>query len=255
MRPVELALQLIELLSLNQPAGVAELARLADVPKSTAQRTLRALEKAGWVEMLDPKHAAWSLSARAVVTGSRLTQDQANLRNLAIPVMEELRRATEETVYLTYLYKRSIFFLERLDGIKPVRHFFAYGERTALHATASGQAILAAMSPEALDAYLDRPLTSFTRATVTDAGLLRQELAAARERGYALTQGGNVLDAHAIAAAIRGADGAPVAALAVSMPGERATDAVIAEFGPRVADAARRLSLSAPGLAATTRGA
>ncbi|MFW7355033.1 MAG: helix-turn-helix domain-containing protein [Brucella sp.] len=41
---------MIELLSLHQPSGVSELARLTDMPKSTAQRILLALERTGWIE-------------------------------------------------------------------------------------------------------------------------------------------------------------------------------------------------------------
>ncbi|WP_337187487.1 IclR family transcriptional regulator [Phenylobacterium sp.] len=254
IRPVEIALQLLELLSQHQPVGVSDLARLADLPKSTAQRALRVLEKSGWAEMTDPRRSVWSLTVRAVVASSRPTYEQARLRNLAVPVMEELRRATEETVHLSYRFRRSTFLLERLDGLKPARYFFPYGARSALHATASGKAILSAMTDAALDSYFDRPLAALTPTTVTDPELIRRDLAETRARGYSVTLGGNVADLHAIGAPIIGPQGHPIAALSVSMPRDRALPETVARFGPLVADAARRLGLGLGGLGAADQG-
>jgi IclR family transcriptional regulator, acetate operon repressor len=245
MRPVELAIQLIEILSQHQPAGVSELARLSGAPKSTVQRTLHALEKTRWIEIVDPDRALWALTMRAVVASGRATRSHAGLRSLAIPVMEELRRATEETVHLTYRFGRSVVLIERLDGIRPVRYFFAHGAVTALHAASTGRAILSRLPPEELEAYLETPLAAVTPSTITDPELFRQEIARAREQGFATSFGGNVADVHAVGAAICDPAGRPFAALSISAPSERLSPALAQTYGPMVADAARRISLGA----------
>jgi len=243
MRPVELAFQLVELLSLHQPVGVGELARLADIPKSTAQRTLLALKATGWVEPSAGDRPRWRLTMRALVTSGRANLDHRTLRSLALPVMEELRRATEETVHLTFRFQNVLVLLERLDGIKPVRYFFPYGGVSNLHSTATGKAILAGLPRSELDEFLGRPLKALTEHTLTDPDALRRDLALARERGYAVNFGGNMTHVHGVGAAIVDPRGRPFAALSVSAPGERFTLELAERFGPWVADAARRVSL------------
>lgn len=243
MRPVELSFQMIELLSMHQPAGVTELAQLAAIPKSTAQRTLKALEAVGWIEPRQPGKSEWVLSLRALLISGRVTEKQAVLRSLAIPVMEEVRRATGETVHLTHRFEDSLVLIERLDGIKPVRNFFARGDIAVLHAGAAGKAILAALPIEELDRYLEKPLSTRTARTIVEPEALAEELRLARTLGYATTFGGNVEDVHAVGAAIFDAAGVANAAISISAPSERMTPALVDEVGPFVADAARRISL------------
>jgi len=243
VRPVELAFQLIELLSLHQPVGVSELARLAGIPKSTVQRSLMALHKTGWIELADADRPVWSLSMRALVASGRANYEHSVLRGIAIPVMEELRRESEETVHLTYRFERSLVLLERLDGIKPVRYFFPYGAVSPLHATSSGRAILSMMPQDELDAYLSQPLDAVTSLTVVDPEIVRSELAEARERGYAVTFGGNRSDVHAVGAAIVDRHAQPFAAISISAPAERLDASLAERYGPLVADAARRVTL------------
>lgn len=248
MRPVEIALRMMELIGTHQPAGVTELARLAGLPKSTAQRSLMALHKAGWIEFQDAKHPLWILTPRATVAVGGLTNGQRNLRGLAMPVMEELRRATGETIHLSYLHNNSIIIFERLDGIKPVKYFFPYGTIFPLHSSASGKAILARLMPDDLDAYLSQPLAAVTPRTVMSPTKLHAEIKKIQKQGYSVTIGGNVPDVSAVGAAICDQTDRPFAALSVSAPSGRLTPDLVEKFGPLVADAARRISVGVAAL-------
>lgn len=243
MRPVELAFQLLELIGAHQPIGVSELARISEIPKSTAQRALLALRKTGWIALSENDRALWVLTTRAMITCGRPTRLQADLRDLALPVMEDLRRASEETVHLTVRYRNQLVLLERLDGIKPVRYFFSYGGVAALHASASGKAVLARMSAQELDAFLARPLLGQTPTTIVDPDELRADLNEVRRLGYATSNGGLVADVNAIGAAILDLAGRPVAALSISAPADRLTPESVSTYGALVSDAARRVSL------------
>jgi len=161
--------------------------------------------------------------------------------------MEELRRATEETIHLTYRFERSIVLIERLDGIKPVAYFLAYGAVYDIHATSAGKSILSRFAADELEDYLTGPLGASTAHTITDAARLREDLREARERGYAVTLGGNVADVHAVGAAICDRTGTPVAAVSISAPADRLNESLIAEYGPLAADAARRISMGVSG--------
>jgi IclR family acetate operon transcriptional repressor len=243
VRPVELAFQLIELIGERQPVGVAELARLAGVPKSTAQRTLVALTSTGWIESLGS--AGWVLTVRAAVATGRPSPRHMAVRKLAIPVMDDLRRAVSETVHLFYRFENMTVLVERLDGAKPVRYLFPYASSAPLHSTSSGKAVLANLRSDELEAFLALPLAQLTSETVVDPDKLRGELNVVRERGYALTLGGHVPNVTGVGAAIIDRDGQPFAAMSVSAPSERLDPETIKRVGPLVADAARRVGLGA----------
>ncbi|MEG3126149.1 IclR family transcriptional regulator [Sphingomonas sp. GB1N7] len=247
MRPVELAFKVIEKLSTHQPVGVSELARLMEIPKSTVQRVLVSLQQTGWIEPSAGDRPVWRLTIRALVASGQTSVHHGPLRAIALGVMEDLRRHSEETVLLTRRFQDMLVLVERLDGIRPVRYFFPYGAVSPLHSTATGQAMLAALPAGDLDAYLDHAMMAVTGRTVTDPAMLREVLEKVRTRGFAVNLGGNTADVHAVGAAIIARDGMPIAGVSVSAPAERLHKATASLLGPVVADAARRISL---GLAA-----
>ena len=247
MRPVELAFDVIEHLSQHQPAGVSEIARLANIPKSTAQRVLSSLHGTGWIEPTGGDRPMWRLTLRALVASGQTGAHHAAFRAVALGVMEDLRRQSEETVLLTRRFEDRLVLIERLDGLRPVRYFFPYGAVSPLHSTATGQAMLAALPLTELEAFLARPLDRVTGNTITDPDALRSTLAEIRGRGFSVNLGGNIFDVHAVGAAILGRDGAVVGGLSISAPAERLVDATALRIGPFVVDAARRITL---GLAA-----
>jgi IclR family transcriptional regulator, acetate operon repressor len=243
MRPVQIALQLIEALSARQPAGVSELAQFIGVPRSTAQRALMALNRYGWIEFADEKRGTWTLSMRALIAAGRATQSHGILRNIAIPVMEELRRASEETIHLMVRHDSSVVLVERLDGLLPVDQFRPFGSDAPLTLTATGKAILAALPSKEADAILREPIPQRAPASITDPAALKRELQTIRETGYAVTQGGNRHNVGAVGAAIVDGSHRPFAALSISGPITRMTPRKCQRFGPLVADAARRISM------------
>src|ERR1700731_2307057 len=103
----------MEEMAAHQPVGVSELARLLDLSKTTVHRSLMTLRDAGWIQPADHGRALWSLSVRALVVGGRAVDSHSGLRSIAVPVMEELRRATEETIHLLVRERRGG---ARMDG-------------------------------------------------------------------------------------------------------------------------------------------
>ncbi|MDG2522560.1 IclR family transcriptional regulator [Caulobacter segnis] len=243
MRPVETALNILEALGRLQPAGVSELARELDLPKSTVQRALRALAETGWIETVSDEKGAWSLSLRAGLAVGPSDFATRHLRAAAIPVMEELRRRTSESVYLAVRDGFRMALVERLDGINPVTHAWPLWRPGPMHPSSLGRAILAVMPDEELDEYLSRPLAKVSAQTITDPDLLRAELRRSRERGFALAYRSNWPNENGVGAAIRNSRGEPFAAISVSAPVERVDESACEAMGDLLADAARRISL------------
>jgi IclR family acetate operon transcriptional repressor len=243
MRSVRVALQVLEDVAIHQPVGVSEIARRLGLSKTTAQRALTTLHAADWIEPAEDARTAWVLAIRALVVGGHAVDARRGLRSIAVPVMEELRRATEETIHLFVRSEDKVVLIERLDGIRPVRVFNPLGGYALLHRTSSGQAVMAHLPPAELEAYLARPMTAGRARAPIDPKALREELGLVRARGFAINLAQNQPDVSAVGAPIFGAEEHAIAAITISAPPERLPEATCLALGPVVSDAARRITL------------
>ncbi|MFE0100646.1 IclR family transcriptional regulator [Streptomyces sp. NPDC059009] len=240
MQSVLNALRVLEEVSARQPIGVADLARTLDLPKSSAQRALRTLHTAGWIRPAGGEVTRWVLTTKALQVGRRAT-GELGLRDVAVPLMEELRRRTDETVHLTVPNGDKVVLIERLETSKPVRIILALGTHLPLHASANGKAVLAASPPEVMERHLAYGLKEFTDTTVTDRKRLLDELALIRERGYATNSGEWRTDVSAVAAPVLDESGLPIASISVNMPTSRMTAEASATHGALVSETARQV--------------
>lgn len=243
MRALQVALKVLEYIGQLQPIGVSELARQLDLPKSTVQRSLKSLAGAGWIETLDPHRTEWTLTLKAGLAVGRADYSVKSLRLAALPVMEELRQRTNESVYLAVRHKYKIVLVERLDGINPVVHAWSIWQGGVMHPTSLGKAVLANMTEAEQGNYLSRPLLALTDQTETDPDRMRAELMLTRERGYSTAFRTNWPNENGVGAVIRDARGHPTASISISAPIERVSEDKCIELSGPVMDAARRISL------------
>ena len=243
MRAVQIALRVLDTVSRRQPVGVSELARELQLSKTTVQRSLLSLSQAGWIEPAHEQKTAWTLSVRALVVGGRAIDSRRGLRSIAIPIMETLRRATEETIHLFVRDGDWVVLIERLDGIKPVRMFNPVGGFAWMHRTSSGKSILANLPQAECDQYLARPLTTGQPRAALDVTAFLDELALIRERGFAINLSANQPDVSAVSAAIFDANRQPIGAISISGPSDRISESLCIERGPLVSDAARQATM------------
>lgn len=234
------AFRVLEAVAEEQPVGLSELARKVGLPKSTVQRVLLTLQEVGWLRPTETTPTRWQLTYRVVAVVGRAGGGES-LRDIALPVMNELQLATTETIHLTAPDGDSLVLVERLDTSHRLRAFLPLGERIALHASATGLAYLSACGPGYLDDYLSRPLPAQTPDTLTDPDRIRAVVNEVRERGYSKNIGGLSLGISSLGAPIVGPSGA-VAALSVSGPSSRITEDRFEELGTQVRDAAARIS-------------
>jgi IclR family transcriptional regulator, acetate operon repressor len=241
LRNVLNTLRVLEEVASRQPIGVGELARVLDMPKSSAQRALVTLNTAGWIRPASGEVTRWVMTTRALAVGGRASGD-LDLRGAALPIMEDLRRHTEETIHLTVPEDGKMVLIERLETDKPVRTSMALGHALPLHASANGKAVLANSSPEVIRHLPAGELPRYTDTTITDPDELRAELAAIRGRGFAVNHGEWRSDVGSVAAAVMGGYEKPIASLSVNIPISRLTQESEAAFGAAVSEAASSLS-------------
>jgi DNA-binding IclR family transcriptional regulator len=243
MANVVTALGVLEAVGEHQPVGVRELARATGVPKSTVQRCLDTLGRAGWV--VRGPSSAWSLSLRAAVVGAHAGSSGA-LRDLARPAMLRLHEECDETVRLWVPDGERVVVVDSVESQRALRTVAGSTSMPA-HATAAGKAVLAALPPDELDALLALPLVALTPHTVTDPAALRVQLAASRTRGWTETRHEAHPDIGAVAAALVDPRGRPVGALALTLPMHRVTPELAQRYGRRVAEEAAALSATLAG--------
>ncbi|MEV6742226.1 IclR family transcriptional regulator [Streptomyces sp. NPDC051104] len=241
MQNVLNALRVLEEVATRQPIGVGELSRVLGMPKSSVQRALRTLYEAGWIRPAGGEITRWALTTKALDVGRHASGD-LGLRNAAVPVMEELRRRTDETIHLTVPEGNRMVLIERLETSKPVRTSMSLGHSLPFHASANGKAVLANSPAEVVDRLLAEGLSRYTDTTITDPDRLLAELDRIRAQGYATNRGEWRSDVGSVAAAVMGEAGEPIASLSVNVPMSRLTDEAEPFFGAVVSEAAKTLS-------------
>ncbi|MEU9207617.1 IclR family transcriptional regulator [Streptomyces sp. NPDC048415] len=241
MRAVLNTLRVLEEVATRQPIGVGELARVLQMPKSSVQRSLTTLHEAGWIRPARGEITRWVVTTKALDVGRHASGD-LGLRDAAVPLMEDLRRRTEETIHLTVPEDDKMVLIERLETAKPVRTSMALGHALPLHASANGKAVLANSSPEVIERLLAKGLPRYTDTTITDPDRLLAELDQVRAQGYATNSGEWRSDVGSVAAVVMGGVEEPVASLSVNIPMSRLTDESQGFFGDMVSEAAKTLT-------------
>ena len=199
---------------------LAELARRANLPKSTALRIARTLKSTGYLVQLDD--GAWRLGPAAGWLGARY-QVAFDLGNTIEPVVQQLALETQETISFFVHDGNMRSCLVRAKGAKAVPTTLRVGEPAPLDKGSPGHVILA-----------------FTGRK----GALYDEI---RRRGFHVTVSEFKSEFASVSAPVFGATWTVLGALTLAGPANRLTKARLTAFAPKVVKAARRLSYELSG--------
>ncbi len=197
--------------------GVSELARRLGLGKSAVHRLLTTLAQERFVER-NPTTGRYRLGIRLYELGA-IVSSHLDLHEAVSPHLDELRNATGETVHVAILDEDEVVYVERRESPHTLRLFSRVGHRNRAHCSSTGKVLLAYLPPDELDRVLAlRPLDRKTPFTITNPGLLRQELERVRRRGYARNVNESEMGVVSVAAPIRDATGRVVAAVSTAGP-------------------------------------
>jgi IclR family pca regulon transcriptional regulator len=228
LRSLERGIAVIQVFSREHPAlTLSEVARLTGTTRATARRILLTLEKLGHVRS-DGK--LFSLTPRVLSLGWAYLAS-LNLPELAQPLMENLVERTKESCSLATLDPPDIVYVARVPTRRIMTVTLGVGARLPAHATSMGRVLLAGLSDEKLERFLDdTPLERFTDKTITDADELRAAVAVTRTQGWALVDQELEVGLRSVAAPVTRAPYGTVAAVNVSAAAQRVS---IDEFRER----------------------
>ena len=242
IQSIERAAAILRLLSgRSRRLGVAELAGELGLPKGTVYGILRTLQAVGFVEQ-DRESGKYQLGPALLHMGSSYL-DGNELRTRALNWADGLASRSGESVRIGTLHENQVLIVHHVFRPDDTRQALEVGSLMPAHATALGKALLANHAYIAAE-LADRPLASFTPATVTDVYRFRQELEEISKRGWASDVGELFLGLASIAAPIEDRRRVTVGAMGIAGPIERLCDnrRPRTEFVDYVMDAARAVS-------------
>ena len=201
-------------------ASLKQLAAATGLHPSTAHRILAAMNAARFVERQDA--GSYRLGIRLLELGA-LVKSRINLREVALPFMQELHEKIGEAVNLGVRHDDEIVYLERTSsGRSLVRVVYLVGGRAPLHLTSLGKLFLAADGAQKVRDYAKRTgLPGKTPHSLTTLLALEKELDKVRRHGIAYDDEEAELGLKCLAAPIYDDEGHIVAALSVSAPADR----------------------------------
>ena len=228
---------LVHVVEGDEAPTVGELARLADLPKSTTSRLVGALERQGLVQR-DPERGAVRPGPVLLRYAHRETST-VDIVELAADALERLALQSGETANLGVATSTAVEMLDQRDS----RHILGstnwVGQRVPHHGSVIGKVFLAYGAlplPEG-------PLEALAPSTIIDPTELHRDLERTRVRGYATAVGELEPGLWAVAAPVRDAGGTVVAALSISGPTVRLHHGLLDELGRLVRDEASTLSI------------
>jgi len=221
--------------------GVSEISRSLELPKAVVHRILTTLCSRDFLE-LNESTRRYALGPSWLVMGSTYAQ-RVDVRDLARDALVRLSAQTSETSTLSIRHGNHRVYLDQVTPRREVIMSVEVGARFPLHAGSSSKAFLAFLPPEEQADYLDSvELVALTEQTVIDRRLLADELAAIRERGYAVSFGERQQGAGAVAAPLLDFEDRPAAVVSVCGPAARIQGNVEALSGALLAET-RELSV------------
>ncbi len=225
----------------GKPLSISEVARSVGIHRATAFRFLATLEASGFIE-LSERPGCYRLSSKRYPASHEATSSAA-IFLFSVPILKELTIETGETADLGILYKGDVVLAQVVEGPQMVTVRPKVGDIRPAHATSLGKILLASLSEEALEEWLStHKLEMITPNTIVSPQRLRAQLAEVRRCGYAVDEQEYELGLSCVAAPVRDANGATVAAVTVSGPSSRINYHRIADLAAAVQRAGAKLS-------------
>jgi DNA-binding IclR family transcriptional regulator len=224
--------------SVERVMTLSELARAANLPKSTVHRLLARLIEQGAVEH---HRAGYRLGLGLLQLAANTPV--AHIRGIAMPYLASLHRWTGETVSFGVLRGSEVVLLERISRHGTSDPLSAIGSRLPAHCTALGKSLLAHEDLDQLRANLPATLPVLTTSSVSDPDELIAELRTVRADGLARQRDETQLGVSCVAAPIV-INYFAVAALSVVAPagtaGDPRVDSALRDIAQKIAQDARR---------------
>jgi len=221
------ALEILEcFMDINTEWTLKNLVAHLKMPTTTVYRQVSTLTERGYL-VQDPVRKSYRVGPRLLLLTSTILS-HSDLRRAARPELEKLSATVKETINLSVLMDREIFYLDKVETFRSVVCNTKIGTRAPAHATSGGKIMLAHMSEEFVDEYCRHlsEVPPLTEKTITSPERLRRELARARLTGFAIDDGEIEPGLICIGAVVLGMDQTVQGAVSIAGPNFRMQEEV-----------------------------
>lgn len=187
----------------HQTLSLAGLVARTNLPRTTTYRTAEHMVRLSWLVRESGRYA---IGRRLFEIASLITV-RTQLREAAIPYMQDLYEATHATVHLGVRDNLDVLYAEKISGHRRATGASRIGGRLPLYCTAVGKAILAHSPQAVVDKVIEAGLVRYTESTITNPAQLRAELAVVRRTGLAYDRGEYEAPVHCVGSPIVGPKG------------------------------------------------
>ena len=179
------AIEILEAFTPQTPImSLSELSKKLGYPKTTLYTILATLVYKGFIEHMGNGNYALGT---AIISMTQAVRINVQLRDRAAPLIRELADSCRESVYLTVLDGTSCLYIYAVESPDRLLARTAIGDRSPLHCTSAGKAILSFLEPSEVKKLFEAtPLESYNTNTITNLDDLMIELRESKERGYAI---------------------------------------------------------------------
>ncbi len=225
----------------HRALSLAEVATATGLARPTARRLLLTLEELGFVRS---DGGAFELTPKVITLGTAYVAS-LGLWELARPHLETLVRTTGESSSMAQLDGSDIVYVARVSVPKIIALRVDIGTLFPAQQTSQGKVLLAALTPEELNAALAIPsrsgLPTYIGRTRSE---LDQELVRVRARGWALADEELAPGVRSVAVPVRDGAGVVRAAMNVTVhAAETTTDKLLDQHLPHLLRAAGDVSV------------
>ena len=180
----ERLLDILLMFDVDETVSLQQISARFGGSRSSTYRDIGFLKSRGFVEEAGPGRF------RLGTTVTRLAESAGAINRLgpvARPHLESLAGATRESVLLCRRSGTHVQMLAGIDSGQMLRVSVRAADGQPLHCGSFGKVLLAFQQPHLIERVLAQPLQQVTERTVVDATVLREQLAAIRSRGHAIS--------------------------------------------------------------------
>jgi DNA-binding IclR family transcriptional regulator len=224
----------------SQPMGLSHVAECVGIDRSTTYRMLNTLVDAGYI-IRDDLSKRYSLSYKLISLSRYLLADN-EVSRLSRQILDRITTVTHETVHLCILDGPQTVLVQKVKGTQLVAVDFQIGDRSPLHCTAIGKALLAFQDVRFIEEIIAAGLPKMGSKTITDPAAFRKELHLIRSQGYAIDDHEFSDNMRCIAAPVFEQDGRVRWGISMSGPSSRFTPEKLDELKGPLLEAAWDLS-------------
>jgi DNA-binding IclR family transcriptional regulator len=183
------------------PLGVAEIARMVSIGKSTAYGILQSFQEEGIVTK-DSNSKKYTVG-KEMMRLSKLIFKGQDLISIARPFLERLVQLVDETVFLGVREYDAVKVVDVIEAKKDLKISSPVGTKLPITAGAVGKIFLSTMSnDEILSYFSNRDLPRYTESSITDMNIFIKEIETTRRRGYSFDMEEYLKGIRAVAAII-----------------------------------------------------